>query len=191
MTIRSLVRVLAGFSCLATSAMAGAQSAPPVVGAAAKDFTLESVEGGRTRLSELTKEGPVVLVVLRGWPGYQCPICSVQVGSLVGRAKDFEARSARVVLVYPGPKERLGERAREFVADKSLPAGWRVLLDPDFSFTKTYGLRWGAPKETAYPSTFVIGRDGKVLFAKVSKTHGDRAKPDDVLASIPASPKRS
>jgi peroxiredoxin len=38
-----------------------------------------------------------------------------------------------------------------------------------------YGLRWDAPNETAYPSTFVIDKKGKIVFSKVSSTHGDRA----------------
>ena len=67
--------------------------------------------------------------------------------------------------------------------------GWRVLLDPDYSFTQSYGLRWEAPKETAYPSTFVIDGKRKVLYAKVSKTHGDRSTPDEVLSALPSAPK--
>ena len=46
----------------------------PKVGDKAPDFTLRSLDDKTVRLSELTAKGNVVLFVLRGWPGYQCPI---------------------------------------------------------------------------------------------------------------------
>ncbi len=61
-----------------------------------------------------------------------------------------------------------------------------LLLDPDYTFTKAYNLRWDAKNETAYPSTFVVDKKMKVTFAKVSKEHGDRAKTADVLKSLAA-----
>jgi hypothetical protein len=40
--------------------------------------------------------------------------------------------------------------------------------------------------ETAYPSTFVIGTDGKVRFAKFSGTHGGRASVEEVMSALEA-----
>jgi hypothetical protein len=57
-------------------------------------------------------------------------------------------------------------------------------VDPDLAFVRSYNLRWDAPRETAYPSTFVIGRSGKVRFATVSRSHGGRAKAADVLKAL-------
>src|SRR6266403_1925468 len=56
-------------------------------------------------------------------------------------------------------------------------------LDPDFAFTKAYGLCWEARNETAYPSTFIIGKENRVRFAHVSSQHGDRV---DSTAAIKA-----
>ena len=64
------------------------------------------------------------------------------------------------------------------------PAAFRYVLDPDYTFVNAYGLRWDAPRETAYPSTFVIDARGVVRFAKISHTHGDRTKAADVLAEL-------
>ena len=58
------------------------------------------------------------------------------------------------------------------------------MLDPDYTFTNAYGLRWNAENETACPATFVIDTNRKVVFAKVSKTHGDRAEVADVLDAL-------
>jgi thioredoxin-dependent peroxiredoxin len=157
----------------------------PKVGDEAKDFELDALGGGKVKLSKLVAGGPVVLVVLRGYPGYQCPLCTRQFGEFLGKADEFNKAGARVVFVYPGPSDRLQERAGEFVKGKDYPDHFQILLDPDYSFTTAYGLRWDARNETAYPSTFVVDGKRKVTFAKVSKTHGDRARAEDALKAIP------
>ena len=158
----------------------------PKVGDEAKDFELIAVGGETVKLTKLTDAGPVVLVLLRGYPGYQCPLCTKQVAELIGKADDFKKAGAQVLLVYPGPAEGLKAKAAEFVKGKDYPAHFTLLLDPDYSFTSAYGLRWDAKGETSYPSTFVLDPKRKVTFAKVSTGHGDRAKTADVLKALPA-----
>jgi peroxiredoxin len=160
------------------------QSTFPAVGDEARDFELTALDGTRTKLSSLTKERPVVLVVLRGFPGYQCPVCSKQVGQLLGKSNELKDTGANVVLIYPGPAQGLKEHGEEFIRGKSLPANFHLLLDPDYKFTRDYRLRWDAPKETAYPATFVIDRQRKIQFAKISKSHGGRASADDILQAL-------
>ncbi len=177
-------RFFALFAAFAAPACLSAADAPKV-GGEAKDFELTAIGGEKVKLSKAAESGPVVLVVLRGYPGYQCPLCTRQVGEFLGKADEFKKAGAQVVLVYPGPAEKLKERAGEFVKGKDYPAHVTLLLDPDYAFTNAYGLRWDAPNETAYPSTFVIDSKRKVLFAKTSTTHGDRAKVGDVLKALP------
>ncbi|MGH9426884.1 MAG: peroxiredoxin family protein, partial [Terriglobia bacterium] len=159
-------------------------SEAPKVGEEAQDFELAGLEGDKVKLSTLVKSGPVVLVVLRGYPGYQCPVCTLQFGEFIGKANEFKKEGAQVVFVYPGPSDQLKDKAMEFVKGKSYPAHFSILLDPDFTFTNVYGLRWNAQNETAYPSTFVINRQQKIVFAKISHTHGDRSKAQDVLQAL-------
>ena len=74
---------------------------------------------------------------------------------------------------------------KEFLAKENpLPANLHLVIDPNYSFTNQYGLRWDAPHETAYPSTFLIDRQGTVFFRKVSHEHGDRTTAEDVLAEL-------
>ena len=181
MGVRFWTTVLMGLMTLAALRAA----APPVVGAMAPAFALQTLEGKTVELSALTAESPVVLVVLRGFPGYQCPLCTRQVHDFVTRAKDFAAKGVRVVMVYPGPAAVLQARAREFLADKEWPPEFVFLVDPDYTFTRAYGVRWEARNETAYPSTFVIGRGGRVDFARISTTHGGRTTAADVLGALP------
>jgi thioredoxin-dependent peroxiredoxin len=165
----------------------GRGAVPPAVGEKALDFSLPTLGGDSFGLSGELAKGPVVIVVLRGWPGYQCPICTKQVGQFLARAEDLKAAGAQVVLIYPGPTENPGAHAKEFAHDMILPEHFSFVVDPDFAFTLGYGLRWDAPRETAYPSTFVVDKKGIVRFAKISKTHGDRASAVDVLAALATS----
>lgn len=159
---------------------------PPIKGDKATDFTLNTPAGDAVSLSKLLKEGPVVLVMLRGWPGYQCPICTRQVAEFMASAKEIEKAGARVLLVYPGPAEKLKEHADEFRRGKEMPDNFYFVIDPDYKFTNLYALRWDAPKETTYPSTFVIDRDGTIKFAQTSKTHGGRASGAKVVEALNA-----
>ncbi len=162
-----------------------AAAAPPMVGEKAPDFALSTVAGKSVRLSELVANGPVVLVVLRGYPGYQCPFCNRQAQDFIEKSQAFADAGARVVLVYPGSPQDLGMRANEFLADKKLPDNIEMLLDPGYEFTKLYGLRWDAPNETAYPSTFLIDRQGVVFFSKIVKEHGGRTTAAEILDALP------
>lgn len=157
---------------------------PPAVGEKAPVSELSGLDGKAVRMGSLLKQGPVVLVVLRGYPGYQCPFCTKQVGELIQKGSEFAQRKATVVLVYPGPSEGLKKYAGDFVAGKEIPKHFRFTIDPDYRFTKSYGLRWDAPNETAYPSTFVVRRDGRVAYAKISRDHGDRAPVGEVIAAL-------
>jgi thioredoxin-dependent peroxiredoxin len=156
-------------------------------GDTAKDFEFQPLEGKKkVKLSALAKEGPVVLVVLRGFPGYQCPLCSRQVNDFREHAEEFSKLQAKVVFVYPGPAADLKQRAHEFLKDDALPKPLMLVVDPAYQFTDLYGLRWEAANETAYPSTFVLDPQRVVKYLKVSKSHGDRTKAEEVLDVLAA-----
>jgi thioredoxin-dependent peroxiredoxin len=179
-----LATVLCATTVRAQSSASSSPLAPPKVGDQAPDFELASLSGKKVRLSTVARQGPVAVIVLRGYPGYQCPICSRQVRQFAERGKDFEAAGAEVLMIYPGPAYNLKERAAEFVRGRDLPSNFDLLLDPDFAFTNAWRLRWNAPRETAYPSTFALDRDRKIRFAKISKSHGGRAAVNEVIAAL-------
>jgi peroxiredoxin len=159
-------------------------SDPPTVGDKAPDFTLKDLDGKAISLSDSLKSGPVVIVVLRGYPGYQCPICMKQFAELLSKSKGFAESKATLVFIYPGPATDLDKHAKEFIGGKSFPDNFRFLIDPDYKFTEQYKLRWNAPAETAYPSTFVVDSKGIVRFAKVSHSHGGRAASTEILEAL-------
>src|SRR5712691_11831556 len=109
---------------LALSLQTSPAATTPVVGDAAPNFTLNTLDDKPVELKQLTGKKKVVLVVLRGWPGYQCPLCTRQVQDLVKSASQFEERDVQVVMVYPGPADSLKAHAQEFVQDKQWPKGF-------------------------------------------------------------------
>ena len=169
----------------------------PIVGAKAPDFTLSTPTGKTVMLSTEQKGHDLVLVILRGFPGYQCPYCVKQVHDFLDHASDFQAKNTRVLLVYPGPPAARGilsvstkdldQHAKDFLEkEPELPPNVVLVTDPDYKVTNLYGLRWDAPHETAYPSTFVLDGKSMVVFEKISHTHDDRLSAQDALAHIAA-----
>ena len=159
---------------------------PPKVGEQAPDFELKSSSGDIVSLKKLTTDSPVVLLVLRGWPGYQCPICSRQVGEFLAKNSEFEKAGVQLVLVYPGPIAKLSDHAKEFQEKGkwTFPKNVHYVTDPDYTFTNAWGIRWEAERETSYPSTFLISKSRRVEFAATSTTHGGRAGVAKVLEEL-------
>ena len=179
--------VLVAMLCFAVMHCAGAFGEPPKFGQKAPDFELSTPSGEPIQLSKQIGKSTVVLVVLRGFPGYQCPYCQKQAHDFIEHAADFTAKHASVILVYPGPPAKLDQHAKEFLAQQpNLPTNVVLVIDPDYALTNRYGLRWDAPGETAYPSTFILDRKGTIIFEKISQAHADRTTANDILARIRA-----
>jgi peroxiredoxin len=154
----------------------------PAVGSKAPDFTLTTPTGKTVQLTKEIKGHGLVLVLLRGFPGYQCPYCVKQVHDFVDHVSDFAAKKMKVLLVYPGPPADLDRHAKEFLEKQSeLPTNIVLVTDPDYKMTNLYGLRWDAPHETAYPSTFILDKKGMIAFERISHSHGDRLSAQDAL----------
>ncbi|QEG01383.1 Redoxin [Stieleria maiorica] len=164
---------------------------PLAVGDKAPDFELPiQGQSDYVTLSQLNADGPVVVVVLRGFPGYQCPICNRQVGAMINRAKTLSSalgdRPNRVVLVYPGEDSDadLERRAKQFLGARRLPEPMVLVRDPGMEMITSWGLRWDARRETAYPSAYVIGVGRRVAWSKVSDSHGGRASVEEILQAL-------
>ena len=163
---------------------AKSESAPPKVGSTASDFTLKTLGGESFSLHQAVENQETLLVVLRGYPGYQCPICSRQVADFIVHQEEFKEENVQVVMVYPGPVEGLEELAEEFLANKNWPENYIFLLDPDYTMLNQYNLRWDAPRETSYPSTFHIMPGGNIAHLQISQGHGGRVDAETALSWV-------
>lgn len=66
--------LITSFGCatyVAAIDQATAPAPPLAIGDTIRDFTLNRIDGKAITLSALTKQGPVVVLMLRGWVGYQ------------------------------------------------------------------------------------------------------------------------
>lgn len=181
---RAYVRLCSALVITLLMVGTGWSATPPGPGDIAPDFKLSTLGGKPVELNQVCASRPVVLVVLRGWLGYQCPICTRQVGDFIAHARDFETQKAQVLMVYPGPAEDLKAHAQEFLQNKGWPKDFLFVADPDYGLTKAYGLRWEAKNETAYASTFIIDKSAKIRFAHISNGHWDRTSATEALTEL-------
>jgi len=162
-------------------------AATPGVGQRAPDFTLSTVNGERLTLSSLTHKANVVLILLRGYPGYQCPFSQLQFQTYQQAAATFAATGTEIVFVYPGTDSKnLAEDAVQMTGNGHLPANVHLVIDPNYDFTNKYGLRWNEANQTAYPTTFLLDKTGMVIFAHKGRTSSDQTPASDALAVINA-----
>ena len=162
-------------------------AATPGVGQRAPDFTLSTPDGSSLSLNSLTSQNRVVLILLRGYPGYQCPFSQQQFQNYQQTAAQFAALGAHVVFIYPGTGgKNLADDAAQMIGDQPLPANVHVVLDPDYVISTQYGLRWDAPDQTVYPSTFLVAKNRTVFFAHTGRSSSDLTPPADALAALSA-----
>src|SRR5437879_13676 len=110
-------------------------AATPGVGQRAPDFTLTALDGTSVSLSSYTSQGRVVLILLRGCPGYQCPFSQQQFQSYQQAAAQFATLGTQVIFIYPGASSKsLADDAAQLLGGQSLPANMHLLLDPDYVF---------------------------------------------------------
>jgi len=188
LTRRLMVIVSAAAMLVSAVAVADESDGVLAIDVPAPSFKLPTLSGKEVSLADFNPGGPVVILVLRGYPGYQCPLCTRQVGEWIRSAAKIEAAGARVLLVYPGPsdglKGGLKGKADEFFRSAEMPESFDVAIDAGYQFTNAYGLRWVASRETAYPSTIVLDKAGIIRFASVSKTHGDRVSAETLITEL-------
>ena len=108
----------------------------------------------------------VVLVFTKGFFGKLCPFCQTQTSRLVANYEKFMEQEAEVLVVYPGPRDHLEEFMEAAMkTDKQQidAVPFPIVLDEDFKATIFFGIKG----EHAYPSTFIIDKQGKIQLAYV------------------------
>jgi len=169
------------------------------VGALAPEFELKNFSGHPIRSADMLSFGPLVIKFFRGrW----CPYCVTELEAWRGLYGQLRERGA--LLVATGPQT---ERQSDFMAGQhSLP--FPVLSDPGCALAEKFGLAYTVPEylrayylsilvnvpfingESSWrltlPATYVIGRDGRVLFAEGHADFRVRPEPEEALAALMA-----
>ena len=128
----------------------------PLLGQEAPDFQLHDSEDRPRQLSEFVRKGPVVLVF---YYGYTCNHCVSQLFGLSKDIEKFRELGAEIVAISPDETRLTRERYERYGA-----FAFPVLSDPDNRVAEQYGAYHRAKDEPTH-GTFVIGSDGKIVWA--------------------------
>jgi peroxiredoxin len=173
------------------------------VGAMAPAFALNDATGRRVRSEDLLALGPLVVKFFRGrW----CPYCMTELEAWRDLYGQLREREGLMVAISPQT-----ERQSDFMAGQhGLP--FPVLTDPGCALAEQFGLAYTVPQylrdyylsilvnvpfvngeeswRLPLPATYVIGRDGRVLFAEAHADFRVRPEPEDALAAAFAACRR-
>lgn len=166
-------------------------------GQQAPDFTVESSEGQRLSLRDLTAKGHVLLVFYRGgW----CPFCSFQIRELVKSFPEYRQRGVTPVAISVDRVEEAAKTGATYVipfpvlSDPDLAAhtAFRVLhTADDAEVERLRGFGMDIEKvsgrkhhQFAVPSLFLIDRAGRVRWAHADPDYKTRPRTPQILAAI-------
>jgi len=165
------------------------------IGTNAPDFTGETYRGNKVRLSDLYRNGPVVLIFYRGaW----CSYCNLHLRAFQARFDDFKALGATLLAVSVDKPEY----STKTVQDDAL--GFEVISDPGADILEKYNVIYRVPEDLAekyldeykidlekhsgrkdhiiaIPATYVIDKTGKIVFAYANEDYKVRTEPREIL----------
>lgn len=152
------------------------------------ELTFASGDGEtEVKLASLLGKRRVVLVFTQGYYyGAICPFCTTQTAQLAANKAEFEKRDAEVLVIFPGSGEQLPafvEAVNTYQKTEGELA-WPVLLDKDLSAVELLDIA----ANLAAPSTFIINKQGKVVYSYVGANRTDRPSARAILAELDKTP---
>jgi peroxiredoxin len=165
------------------------------VGAYAPTIVLQNAKGAMVDVGTLLKKGPVIVTFYRGgW----CPYCNLELKAYQAILPEIVAAGASLVAISPEKPDDTPSTAHknaltfEVLSDVGQKVGRAFGLVYEFTeelksayrgFNLDIPARNGAPGEWALPvsATYVIDRDGSIVYAYTDVDYRDRADPRDIL----------
>lgn len=165
------------------------------VGDQAPDFTLNDANGNPVQLTELLKQGPVILNWYRGgW----CPYCNLTLRSYQANLDQIAQAGATFVAITPETPDN------SLTTTQKNELEYPVLSDPGNQVARQFGLVFrlqddlaeiyndrfdlngyngDSSNELPLAATYVIDSDGTIRFAFLSPDYRERAEPSEVIAA--------
>jgi peroxiredoxin len=177
----------------------GIESSALHVGAKAPDLTLPDALNQPARLAALWQQGPLVLIFYRGgW----CPYCNLELRAWQQELPALKHMGAQLVAVSPQtPDNSLSTAEKNELA-------FPVLSDSALQAAQAFGVAFEMPPELVelysragndlpvlngngrwvlpVPATYVIDRNGRIVYAHIEADYRERAEPKDVMAAVAA-----
>ncbi len=167
------------------------------LGAKAPEFELADGDGKTFRSAEALSSGRLVVSFYRGrW----CPYCVAELESLQAVLPQVQAAGASLVVISPQTAKQ-----SYFTADQH-QLRFPVLSDPGNRVARQFGLVYRLPQELErlyrgifinlplangdeswelpLPATYILERDGTVLFAFADADHMRRAEPAEIMGIL-------
>ena len=167
------------------------------VGAKAPQFQLADQEGKIISSTELITKGWLVLCFIRGgW----CPFCVGQMEAMNLVVPQIEQAGASLVAISPQTVKQ-----SYFMHDQH-KLRFPLLSDAGNNVARQFGLTYRAPEmqeavyrrafvnlplangdeswELPIPATYILDRDGTILFASANEDYTERAEPGDILSTL-------
>jgi peroxiredoxin len=171
------------------------------VGSAIPTFQLQDHDGKTLSTSDLLAKGRLVLCFIRGrW----CPFCVGQVEAMNLSLPEIERAGAALVAVSPQTVKQ------SFFMRDQHKLRFPLLSDAGNDVARQFGVAYRVPEEQKaiyqrafvnlpfvngddswelpIPATYVIDRDGAVLYASANEDYTERPEPEDILRFLSATP---
>ncbi|MFY9675996.1 MAG: peroxiredoxin-like family protein [Terriglobales bacterium] len=178
----------------ATLALASVTTIPP--------FELSDHDGKRVSSADLLSKGRLVLCFIRGrW----CPFCVGQLEAMNYIAAQITDAGAQLVAISPQTEKQAffmrdqhklafpvlvdahNELARQFGLVYKVPDEQQKLYRSTFinlPFINGRDVRENGSWELPIPATYIVDRDGSVLFASANEDYTERPEPLDLLSIL-------
>lgn len=148
------------------------------IGEQAPEFELPDTAGGTTSLSEITDDGPAVLVFNRG---YWCSYCAEQLQTFSALEYDlWRHLNVSVVPIVGDPIPELVRMRDRF--NFSL----QLCSDEDLAVSRQYGgiEQTSSHGEIPISATYVVDESGTIRYAQIAENPADRTYANYVRALI-------
>ncbi len=170
------------------------------VGDRAPAIVLENAKGATVDVGALLAKGPVIVTFYRGgW----CPYCNLELKAYQDILPQIVAAGASLVAISPEKPDDTVSTAEknaltfEVLSDVGQKVGRAFGLVYEFTeelksvyrgFNLDIPARNGTPGEWALPvsATYVIDRNGSIIYAYTDVDYRDRADPRDILRALTA-----
>jgi len=172
------------------------------VGTKAPEFELQDHDGKILSLTDLLAKGRLVLCFIRGrW----CPFCVGQMEAMNLVLLELEQAGATLVAISPQTVKQ------SFFMHDQHKLRFPLLSDASNQVARQFGLTYRVNEEQQgvyrrafvnlpfangdeswelpIPATFIVERDGTVLYASANEDYTERPEPVDILQALNATPR--
>ena len=172
------------------------------VGAKIPEFQLRDHDGKTITSSDLLAKARLVLCFIRGrW----CPFCVAQMEAMNLVLPEIEQAGAALAAISPQTVQQ------SFFMRDQHKVHFQLLSDAGNKVARQFGLTYRVPAEQRaiyqrafvnlpfvngddswellIPATYIVDRDGAVLYASANEDYAERPEPEDILLALKANPR--